>query len=179
MRWAICALAVLACAGAASGQVLWAGLAAGTSWEWQAPTAPNQNFLHSTEGAPSAFVAFPIDEDTLLRLQACDLPHEPVIGGAGWPGHLRAYTVGIDYLFSDDLGHYLFSGGLGAYHLSLQAKHPPAGVEQSKFGWYLGVGQWFTLSRRSRVTAELTMHHTSHADTPTVVAITAGLAFAF
>ena len=63
----------------------WAGVAAGTSWEWQAPTAPDQNFLHSTEGAPSAFVAFPVDEDTLVRLQACDLPHDPVIGGVGWP----------------------------------------------------------------------------------------------
>ena len=179
MRWTLAALLVLACAGAASGQVLWVGAAAGTSWEWQAPTAPNQNFLHSTEGAPSAFVAVPLDEDTLLRLQACDLPHQAVIDGVGWPGRLRGYTVGVDYLFSNTFGHYLFSGGIGAYRLRLQAKHPPAGVEQSKFGWYAGVGQWFDLSRRARVTADLTMHHTSHPDTPTFVAVTAGLAFSF
>jgi hypothetical protein len=179
MRWTLAALLVLACAGAASGQVLWVGAAAGTSWEWQAPTAPNQNFLHSTEGAPSAFIAFPIDDDTLLRLQVSDLPHKALIGGAGWPGRVRGYTVGIDYFFPNTLGSSLFSGGIGAYRLSLQAKQPPAGVEESKFGWYVGVGQWFTLTRRSRVTAELTMHHTSHPDTPTFVALTAGLALSF
>lgn len=179
MRWMVAALLTLTLASAASGQVLWAGLAAGTSWEWQAPTAPDQNFLHSTEGAPSAFVAFPLDDDTLLRLQACDLPHEIVINGLGWPGHLRGYTVGVDYMFSNQLGRSVVSAGFGAYHLSLKSKHPPAGVEQSKFGWYAGVGQWFRLSRRSRVTADLTMHRTSHADTPIIVAVTAGLALSF
>jgi hypothetical protein len=179
MRWTFAGLLVLAFASAASGQVVLAGLEAGTSWEWQAPTAPNQNFLHSASGSPTVFLAFPLDNDTLLRLQASDLPHEPVINGEGWPGRLRAYTVGVDYLFTNPLGHASISGGIGAYRLRLQAKHPPAGVEQSKFGWYAGVGEWFRLTRRTQVVAELTMHHASHPDTPTIVAFTAGLALSF
>ncbi len=177
MRWTFAVLLILAGAGVAGGQVLWGGVAAGTSWEWQAPTAPNQNFLHSTDSAPSAFVAFPVDQDTLLRLQVCDLPHEIVINGLGWPGHLRGYTIGADYFFTNALGESTFSAGLGSYKLNLKSAHPPAGYEQAKFGWYFGVGQWFRLSRRARVTADLTMHRTTHADTPTIVALTAGLAF--
>jgi len=179
MRRTFAVLVMTACASAASAQVAWVGLAAGTSWEWQAPTAPDQNFLHSSEGAPTAFLAFPLDEDTVLRLQACDLPHVPVIDGEGWPGHLRGYTIGTDYFFTDPIGQSVISAGVGSYALDLKAQHPPAGVEGAKFGWYVGVGQWFRLSRRTRVTTELTMHHTSHRDSPTIVAFTAGLALAF
>jgi hypothetical protein len=179
MRW-LCAMVVtLAGASAASGQVLWAGVAAGTSWEWQAPTAPEQNFLHSTDGAPSVFVAFPVDAGTLVRLRVSDLPHEVAIDGVGWPGRLRAYTVGIDYFYPEVFGRTVFSAGLGSYDLHLKAKHPPAGIEESKFGWYFGVGEWFGLTRRSRVTVEITMHRTSHTDSPIIVAATAGLAFSF
>ena len=143
MRWMCATLLALAGASTASGQVLWAGLAAGTSWTWQAPTAPDQNFLHSSNGAPSAFLAFPLDEDTLVRLQ------------------------------------FLISGGLGSYGLELQAQHPPAAVEERKFGWYLGVGEWFQLTQRWRVTAEVKMHRSQNLGNPIVVAATAGLAFAF
>ena len=179
MRWRLAALLIVVGASAANGQVLWAGLAAGTSWEWQAPTAPDQNFLHSTDGAPAAFVAFPIENDTLLRLQVCDLPHEVAINGLGWPGRLRSYTVGVDYLFPAALGQTLFSAGLGAYRLDLKSKHPPAGVEESRFGWYVGVGEWFTVTRRTRVTAELTMHRASFREPPIIVAATVGLAVSF
>jgi len=179
MRWMCATLLALAGATTASGQVLWAGLAAGTSWTWQAPTAPDQNFLHSSNGAPSAFLAFPLDEDTLVRLQAADLPFEPVIDGVGWPGKLRAYTVGLDYAFKGVFGQFLISGGLGSYGLRLQAQHPPAAVEERKFGWYLGVGEWFQLTQRWRVTAEVKMHRAQNLGNPIVVAATAGLAFAF
>jgi hypothetical protein len=174
------ALLALASASTAGGQVLWAGLAAGTSWTWEAPTAPDQNFLHSSEGAPSAFVAFPFYEgDSLVRLQVADLPFEPAIDGVGWPGRLRAYTVGVDYFFRGVFGQFLVSGGLGSYELNLQAQNPPDGVEQWAFGWYLGVGEWFQLSRRWRLTAEVKMHSTQNYGDPTVVTATAGLAFAF
>jgi hypothetical protein len=179
MRWMCVTVLTLAGASAASGQVLWAGVAAGTSWEWQAPTAPEQNFLHSSDGAPSAFVAFPVDADTFVRLQASDLPHEVVISGLGWPGRLRAYTVGVDYFFPDAFGRAVMSAGLGSYDLNLKAKHAPPGVEESKFGWYFGVGEWFELTRRSRVTVEVRMHRSSHADGPIIVAATAGLAVSF
>jgi hypothetical protein len=179
MRWTVAALLVLACASAASGQILWAGAAAGTSWEWQAPTAPDQNFLHSSDGAPAAFVAFPIDNETLLRLQVCDLPHDVMVDGQAWSGHLRGYTVGVDYMFPGVFGQTVFSGGLGAYQLDLKSHHPPAGVENTEFGWYLGVGEWFVVSRRARVTAQITMHRASFRDTPIIVAATGGLAFSF
>jgi hypothetical protein len=179
MRWMCASLLALASASAASGQILWAGVAAGTSWTWQAPTAPDQNFLRGSGGAPAAFLAFPLEKDTLVRLQAADLPYEPVFDGVGWPGRLRAYTVGIDYMFDGIFGQALVSAGLGSYSLKLQAQQPPAGIEQTKFGWYFGVGEWFQISRRFRVTAEVKMHRSSQSDRPIVVAATAGLAFAF
>jgi hypothetical protein len=179
MRWMCAALVGVASAGVASGQVLWAGVSVGTSWTWQAPTAPDTNFLHSTDAAPSLFVAFPIDNDTLFRLRAADLPYVPVIDGMGWPGKMRAYTAGVDYLFTGIFGQALISAGLGSYSLQLQARTPPPGAEQTKFGWYFGVGEWLQLSRRSRVTVELTMDRTSMATHPIVVAANLGVAFSF
>ncbi len=179
MRWIWAALAALAFAGGASGQVLWTGISAGTSWTWQAPTAPGSNFLHSTEGAPSLFVAFPIDNDTLFRLRAADLPYVPVINGEGWPGKVRAYTAGVDYIFPGVFGQALFSAGLGSYSLQLQATNPPPGAEQTKFGFYFGIGEWFQLTLRSRVTLELTMNRAAFDDHPVIVAANLGLAFAF
>jgi len=96
MRWMCATLVALASATAVNGQILWAGLAAGTSWTWQAPTAPDQNLLHSHDGAPAGFVAIPVYRDTLVRFQVADLPFEPTYDGVGWPGKLRGYTVGVD-----------------------------------------------------------------------------------
>jgi len=179
MRWMCATLMALASASVASGQILWAGLAGGTSWTWQAPTAPNQNFLHNAGDASAAFLALPLDEDTLVRLQVADVPYEPVYDGVGWPGKLRGYTVGVDYIFKGTFGQVLISGGIGDYSLELQAKNPPDGVEQWSFGWYFGVGEWFQLSRRWRLTAEVKMHRTQNYGNPIVVTATAGLAFAF
>lgn len=179
MRWMCASLLALASASAASGQILWAGLASGTSWTWQAPTAPDQNFLRGSGTAPAAFLGFPLGDDTLVRLQVADLPYEPVFDGVGWPGRLRAYTVGVDYFFFGVFGKALVSAGLGAYSLKLQAQQPPAGMEETEFGWNFGVGEWFQLSRRWRLTAEVRMHRTQNNGNPTIVTATAGLAFAF
>jgi hypothetical protein len=179
MRWMCVTLVALSGAAAADGQVLWAGLATGTSWTWQAPTAPNQNFLHNSDKAPAAFVAIPVNPDTLVRFQVADLPFTPVYDSVGWPGKLRAYTVGVDYMFRGVLGEFHFTGGLGDYHLDLKAQQPPPGVENWAFGWYLGVGEWFQLSRRWRVTAEATMHRSQNYSQPVVVSATLGLAVLF
>lgn len=179
MRWMCAALVAAAGVNAASGQILWAGVSAGTSWTWNAPTAPETNFLHSSDTTPSVFVAFTVDNDTLFRLRAADLPYVPVIDGVGWPGKLRGYTAGIDYTFPGVFGDALLSAGLGAYNLRLQAKQPPPGVEQTKFGWYFGIGEWFQLTHRSRVTVELTMDRVSMTGNPVVVAANLGLAFCF
>lgn len=179
MRWMCAALVAAVSVSAASGQVLWAGVSAGTSWTWKAPTAPDTNFLHSSDIAASIFVAFTVDKDTLFRLRAAELPYVPVIDGVGWPGKLRGYTAGVYYAFPGVFGDALLSAGLGAYNLRLQAKQPPPGVEQTKFGWYFGVGEWFQLTHRSRVTVELTMDRVSMTGNPVIVAANLGLAFCF
>ncbi len=179
MRWTWAALLALGMASAASGQVAWAGASWGTSWEWQAPSAPDRNFLHSSDGAPSAFVAFPVDSETLFRLGAADLPHVSMINGLGWPGRFRAYTAGIDYFTNDHFGQAVLSAGIGTYRRDLKAGSPPAGVEDTKFGWYVGVGEWFSLTRRWRVTTEITMHRTLHDEKPQIFTANAGLAFSW
>jgi hypothetical protein len=180
MRW-ICGVALVAItsAGAANGQILWTGLAGGRSWEWQAQTASNQDWQYNNSLASAAFVAFVIDEGTLLRFRAADVPHDVAIDGVGFPGRLRAYTVGVDYLLPGVFGNALFSLGFGSYRQYLAARRPPAGYDQAKLGWYGGVGEWFPLTRRTRVTAEITMHRTPHQGGTTVVTATAGLALNF
>ena len=51
-------------------------------------------------------------------------PSNRSIDGVGWPGKLRAYTVGVDYFFEGIFGQFLISGGLGDYDLELQAQAP-------------------------------------------------------
>ena len=177
MRWTCAALLALGTASAASGQVAWVGASWGASWEWQARSAPNTNFLHSSDGAPAAFLALLLTDDTLFRVKAAELPHIKVINGVSWPGRYRAYTAGIDYLMSGTFGQSFLSAGLGSYQLELKAKNPPAGLNDSKLGWYVGVGEWFPLTRRTRVTAEIVMNRTQHDERPTIFTANVGLAF--
>jgi hypothetical protein len=177
MRWTCAALLALGVAGTANGQVAWMGVSWGASWEWQAPTSPDKNFQHSSDGAPAAFVAFPINDDTLFRLQAADLPHVTLIDGVAWPARYRAYTAGIDYLMDGTFGVSVLSAGFGSYKLDLKARRPPAGVEETKLGWYVGLGEWFSLTRRTRVTAEVRMNRTQNAERPQIFTANLGLAF--
>ncbi|HVN74793.1 MAG TPA: hypothetical protein VMT19_00650 [Thermoanaerobaculaceae bacterium] len=177
MRFMCAAVLAFGIAGATSAQVAWVGAGWGGSWEWQAPSAPDRTFLHSRDGVPSVFLALPIDVDTVLRLQAAELPHVKRVIGSDYPGHLRAYTVGIDYLMPGVFGQALVSAGLGSYKFDLTGGQTLPGHEETKLGWYAGVGEWFTLTRRSRVTAEIAVHHSQHEDRPTIVTASVGLAF--
>ncbi len=67
--------------------------------------------------------------------------------------------------------------GSGSYKLDLKAKNPPAGVEETKLGWYLGLGEWFGLTPRTRVTVEIAMHRTQHLERPQIVTANLGLAW--
>jgi hypothetical protein len=175
-HWAA-AVAVVVWAGAAQAQVYWVGASWGTSWEMAPASAPDTNLLHSSDGAPALFAALPLNEDTLMRVRVGDLPHAALYGGMGWPGRLRSYTIGVDYLFRSVFGQTLLSGGFGSYDLYLKARTPPPGVEGSRFGWYLGVSEWLILTRRTRLTLELTGHQTQHDGHPKFLAFNVGLAF--
>lgn len=125
------------------------------------------------------FLAMRLDEDVLLRLKAAELPHIQMIDGVDWPGRYRAYTAGIDYTFGSTFGQSLVSAGLGSYRLELKAKNSPSGSNDSKLGWYLGVGEWFTITRQWKVSAELAMNRTQHSEKPTIYTANVGLVFGF
>ncbi len=177
MRWTVLAVVALGVASAASGQVAWIGASWGASWEWQAATTPDRSFAHSSDAAPAAFVAFPLNDDTLFRIRAAELPHVKVIDGVAWPGRYRALTAGIDYFLGGTFGQSIFSAGLGSYRFDLKARQTPPNLDRTKFGWYVGVGEWFTLTRRTRITAEVAMNRTQHDDRPTIVTANVGIAF--
>ncbi len=179
MRWIGAAVLSLGVASAANGQLAWVGASWGGSWEWKAPSAPDQNFLHSSDGVPALFVALPLRDDTLFRVSATDLPHTVVVGGAAWPGTFRAYTGGIDYFLGGSFGQSVFSAGIGSYNYRLEAHQTPPDVEGSKLGWYFGLGEWMGITRRTRVTVELAAHHTEHADHPTIVTASVGFVYGF
>jgi hypothetical protein len=95
-------------AGLAQGQVLWIGAGSGTSWEWQAPTAAGQTWLHGSDQAPNVWLALPLSEGTLLRLRAADMPHDMRLLTGTVGGTLRSYTLGIDYTVPDSIGDASF-----------------------------------------------------------------------
>ncbi len=176
----LCGLLVcMAMAGTAGAEVMWAGLGVSTNWEFEPVSSPGDDWLHADELSPSLFVAFPVDDDTLFRVRAVDLPHDELLGGEVWAGSLTGVTAGIDYFLPGVFGEAVFSGGIGAYRLSLDADSPPPGVEGTRFGWYLGVGEWFQLSPRMRITTEVTWNRTSHRSRPRILQAGVGLAVSF
>lgn len=172
-------LVALLWAGAAGAQTYWLGAGAGTSWEYEADTAPGHTLLHGNGVAPSVFAALALNDDTLIRLRGFRLPRETSSGGMAWPGHLRGLTLGVDYLMTGGIGTAVISGGLGAYRLDLDARTPPPGIEQTRLGWYLGIGEWFTITRHLQAILEVTYDRTSHVGTPQMLTATGGLACTF
>jgi hypothetical protein len=71
------------------------------------------------------------------------------------------------------------SAGLGSYKLNLKGKNPPPGSDDSKLGWYLGVGEWFNVARRWKVTTELAVNRTQHSEKPAIYTANVGLAVGF
>jgi len=176
-RFVVMAVLLLG-AGAAQAQVLWLGAGTGTSWEWQPQTAPDTKFYHASDQAPTGFVALPLESDTLLRLTVADVQHGVQLDTGAVAGKLRSYTLGVDYFVPGVIGDARFAAGFGAYEFRPKyGLHPE--LKERKFGWYFGVGEWFTLSNRTRFTVDLTMHRTGNLGDPVVVALTAGLALAF
>ncbi len=171
------ALLGLALVTTAEAQVLTLGAAGTVTMELNPDSRPGKSTLSNNAITPALFVGFPIQNDTMLRLRAIDLPHEQVVGSEVIDSHLRGVTVGVDYLMLSVLGRTVFSGGLGGYKLDLAGSNPPPGVETWDFGWYVGVGEWFPMTRRSQLTLELNYHRTSHADTPEILSLSLGLAF--
>ncbi|MGE5235703.1 MAG: hypothetical protein ACM3O7_05100 [Acidobacteriota bacterium] len=177
-------MVVLLGAGAVDAQQLFLGAGVGTSWEFDPPALPSKSTYHSSDAVSSAFLAMRLDEDTQLRVRVANLPFQaPRSAASGpveaWPGRLRAMTVGVDYFMTGVVGNVVFSGGVGGYQLDLKAAHPPAGMEATRFGWYLGVGEWFRFSRHLQGTLEFTMDRADQVGKPTVVTAAIGLAYGF
>jgi len=179
MRRILLVLVAFLFAGFAQAQILWIGAGAGSTWSYEPDTAPGETLAHSRTTAPMVFAAIPLTEDTLLRLRAQTLPADTLHNGEAWPGKVQVITLGVDYFLEDYLGEAVLSAGFGRYRLDLQAKQPPEGLEDGKFGWYLGVGQWFPISLRSRFILEATLDRCTVPNDPVLVTLTAALTFSF
>jgi hypothetical protein len=163
----------------AEAQVLTVGAAGTITMEINPASRPGASTLSNNTITPSLFIGFPIEKDTIIRLQVVDLPHEQVVGNQVIDSRLRGVTVGVDYLMVSTFGRAVFSGGLGGYKLNLQGSNPPPGVESWDFGWYVGIGEWFPMSRRTQLTMELSYHNTTHSDKPQILSLAVGLAYTF
>lgn len=179
MRPVLAALLFVLVAGTAGAQILWLGAEAGTTWEYKADTAPDDTFLYANTVSPSGFLALNLGENVALRMRYLDMPHDVAFGGEAWPGKIQAWTIGVDYFFPGIVGKAHYSGGVGSYRLDLEAAQPPEGIEDTTFGWYLAVGEWFRVSRALQATVELTMDRSSLEGTPVTFGIWAGLAYGF
>ncbi len=170
---ALVVLAVVASglAPAAQAQVGWLGVAGGTSWTWNGDSSA---LVRADDAALGVLVGVSLDKDAVLRLRGVELPMGDVSGAT-----MRGVALGVDYFFPGVLGEALFSAGLGGYRLNLP--EPLRGEPDHgrwKLGFYLGVGEWFALSRRTRLTVEVTWDRSRHAGTPSMLTAMAGLAFA-
>jgi hypothetical protein len=180
MRYLGVAVVALLLAAGAQGQLLWVGAAGGTTWQLQPESRPDQETLYNNSIMPSVFIGVPVMGDTLVRLRALDLPCEQVIGEDVVDSRLRGVVVGVDYLMMSVFGRTVFSGGIGSYKLDLEGSRPDAAdYETWDFGWYVGIGEWIPMTRRSQLTFELAYHTTSHPDTPQLLHVSLGLAFSF
>jgi hypothetical protein len=164
---------------AASGQVLWVGAKVGTSWEQNSPTAPDRTFLHYTDSVRSIFVGIPLSDDTMLRFQTTQLPHDTVIGSTTYSTRIRGYSVGIDYSFKGTIGQPHLSLSFGGYRREFDGGTPEGAGDTTRFGWSAGAGEWLSISRRGKVVLELEYHRADFPDKPKLISATAGLAFSF
>jgi opacity protein-like surface antigen len=179
MRSFLTAAAVLLIATGAHAQVVWVGAEGGVSWEYKPDTRPGKTWLQGNDNAYSVFAGFPVDDETVVRVAAFAIPHDTLYNGETWQGTFRAYTIGVDYFVEDWFGRAVFSAGLGQYTLHTVAENPPSGLEKGNFGWYVGVGEWFGLGRRSRIIAELAMHRPESRGRPVLVTAMAGFTITF
>ncbi len=169
MALVVTVVAIAGMAGPAGAQVAWLGAAGGASWTWD---GERSSLVRGDDLALNLFVGIPLDRDALLRLRGAELP----LGGSHG-ATMRAVGLGVDYFFPGVVGEALVSAGVGGYRLNLAGPQPAgSGDESWELGWYLGVGEWFALSRRTRLTVELTWERTRHPGSLTMVAATAGVA---
>jgi hypothetical protein len=179
MRRLWCVVLVsLVWAGVAQAQVLWVGAGGGGTWEGGSPTNPDAQFTPHSGASPALFLGLPIDSDTMLRFRAAELEHPCQFVNTTLGGSIRAYTVGVDYFVPGVFGEATFSAGFGAYQQVLEGKGNRE-LETTKFGWYFGVGEWFQLTRRSRIAAEITYHRSDHFDKPILLTPTLSLVISF
>jgi|YNPBryunderm2012_1023409.scaffolds.fasta_scaffold12143_4 hypothetical protein len=169
MALVVTAVVVAGMAGSAGAQVVWLGAAGGASWTWERDRSA---LVRGEDPAVSLFIGIPLDRDALLRLRGAELSHADSNGAT-----MRTFGLGVDYFFPGVVGEALVSAGVGSYRLHV----PGAGAAESadgswELGWYLGIGEWFSISRRTRLSVEVTWERTRHAGTPTMVAAMIGLA---
>lgn len=182
MRWIrVAAIGIAAglVAGAAQAQIVWAGAGFGAAWEYQPDTRPDTTWHRGDGNALSLFIGVPVEDEVVVRVAASDIPYDAPFAGEAWPGRFRAYTLGVDYFFTGAFGRALFSAGAGQYSFLAQAQQPPRDLETKDFGWYVGVGEWFPLTRRSVISAEVAMHRPDTDAKPTLVTAMIGVVVSF
>lgn len=156
-------------------QTLYLGAGLGAVWERKAPVAPQKEWFHSDRPATAFFLALPVEEGTLVRVEKLDLPRDVAWQGEPWEARLSAWTLGVDYVLPGVWGQALVAAGVGAYRLDLAARVPPRGLEDTRFGWYVKVGEWFALSKRWLFAAEVAYHRTNHSRQPQLLTASGAL----
>lgn len=180
MRQIVCAVLLSLAAGVAGAETLWVGGSAAWSWDWKPATRVSDNFANNQRVGAGLSLGLPIDSDTTVRFRVADLPHDlGTPGGAVARGVLRSFTVGVDYGLQGVFGDAFVAGGLGAYDGRVDPPYNTGDYARMKFGWYLGVGEWFRITERWRSVIELDVHKTQHSDRPTIFSAVAGLAYSF
>jgi hypothetical protein len=140
MRRLLFVALLLAAAGAAEAQVIWVTAGAGTTFEINPATEPDESWSHYGDVVPSLSLGLSVNEDLHVRLRAAELPYDLPYGGEAWPARIGAVTVGADYFFKGVLGAP-FSLAASAGTTSTSRPRFPGRRREGNFGWYIGVGE--------------------------------------
>ena len=136
------------------------------------PTADGLDY-NLEDSALEIFYKVPLDKGTNLRLKYGTLESDLEIDGIKDTGDLQYLNLLVAYEFDEIFGKSSIFGGLGMYRQEIGE------LDESDYGFAVGVNATFPVTRRVALLTELTYHY-AHFDADTgFLILSGGLEFNF
>lgn len=140
--------------------------AVGMSFGIAEPTADGLDF-NLEDSAIEIYYKVPLDVGTSLKLKYGTLESELEIAGTKDEGDLQYLDLLVAYEFDESFGKSSLFAGIGMYRQEI------GDLDESDYGFAVGVNATFPVSRRFALTSELTYHY-AHFEADTGFLILSG-----
>jgi hypothetical protein len=146
--------------------------AVGMSFGIAEPTADGLDF-NLKDSTLEIYYQVPLDVGTSLKLKYGTLESDLEIEGTKAEGDLQYLDLLVSYEFDETFGKSSFFGGIGMYRQEI------GDLDESDYGFVIGVNATFPVTRRFALTSELSYHYAHfEADTGFLI-LTGGLEINF